>query len=61
MCKYGTKADLEKATAVDTSKFVKKTDLTNSKSDVDKLDIDKLKDVPSDFSNLKSKKDKLDI
>ena len=35
----------------------KKTDLANSKFDVDKLDINKLKNVPSGLSNLKSKID----
>ena len=38
----------------------KKTHWTSLKSDVDELDIDKLKDIPSDLSNLKSKVDKLD-
>ena len=37
------------------SSFAKKTDLANLKSDVDKLDIDRLKNIPSDLSNLKSK------
>ena len=40
---------------VDTSDFAKKTDSANLKSVVDKLDIDKLKNVPSNLSNLKSK------
>ena len=31
------------------------------KSDVDKLDIDKLKNAPSNLSNPKSKADKLDV
>ena len=38
-----------------------KNDLTNVKSDVDKLDFDKLKIVPSNLINLKSKVDKLDV
>ena len=38
---YVTKSDLENATGVDTSDFVKKVDLASLKSDVDKLDIDK--------------------
>ena len=46
---------------VDTSDFAKKTALANLKSDVDKLDIDKLKNVPSNLSNLKSKVDKVDV
>ena len=49
------------ATGVDTSKFAKKVDLASLKSNVDKLDIDKLKNEPTDLSNLKSKVDKLDI
>ena len=52
---------MKNATGADTSDFTKKTDLANLKSDVDKLDIDKLKNVPSNLSNLKSKIDKLDI
>ena len=43
------------------SKFTKKVDLANLKSDVDKLDIHILKNVPSNLSNLKSKVDKLDV
>ena len=41
--------------------LLKKTDLANLKSDVDKLDIDKLKNVPTNLSNLKSKVDQLDV
>ena len=51
---YGTKADLvQNATGVDTSVFTKKADLTNLKSDGDKLDIDKFKNVPSGLNSLK--------
>ena len=58
-----TKADLKIATPVDTSKFAKKVDLANIKSDVDKLDIGKLilKNIPSNLSNLKSQVDKSDV
>ena len=42
---YATKADLKNATGVDTSKFAKNFDLANLKSDVDKLDIEKLKNL----------------
>ena len=38
-----------------------KADLTNLNLDVDKLDINKLKNVPSDLNSLKSKVDKLDL
>ena len=46
---------------VDTSNFAKKVDLANLKYNVDKLDLDKIKNVPTNLSNLKSKVDKLDI
>ena len=52
---------LKNATGVEKSNFAEKTDLAHLKSDVDKLDIDKFKIVPSNLSNLKSKVDKLDI
>ena len=61
MSNYATKADWKNATGVDTSKFAKKVDLTSLKSNVDKLDVDKLKHVASALSCLKSKADKLDI
>ena len=56
-----SKSDLKNTTGADTSDFLKKADLASLKSDVDKLDIDKLKNVPSDLSSLKSKVDKLDV
>ena len=59
LCKK--KSDLKDATGVDLSKFAKKVDLAILKSNVDKLDIDKLKNVPTNLSNLKSKVDKLDV
>ena len=58
---YATKAVLKNGTVIDTSKFAKKLDLANLKSDVDKLDIDKLKNVPTNLRNLRSKVDKLDV
>ena len=58
---YSTKADLKKATGVDTSSIAKKTDLVILNSDVDKLSIDKLKNIPNGLSSLKSKVDKLDV
>ena len=39
---YATKTDLKSVTNVDTSSFVLKTNLTSLKTEVDKLDIDKL-------------------
>ena len=61
MCNYATKIDLKNAAVVDTLKLAKKVDLANLKSDVDELDIDKLKNVPTNFSNSKIKVNKLDV
>ena len=58
---YATKADLKNATGADTSKFAKKDDLASIKSDVDELDINKLKNIPTNLRNLKSKVEKLDL
>ena len=44
---YATKGDLKNATGIDKLDFAKKTDFANLKSNVDKLDIDKLKNVQS--------------
>ena len=52
------KKDSKNATVIDTSDFAKKTYLANLKSDVDKLDIDKFKNVTNGLSSLKSKSDK---
>ena len=48
---------------LDLSNHATKADLKNAslKSNVDKSDIDKLKNALSTFSNLKSKVDKLDV
>ena len=58
---YETKSDLKNVAGVDASKFAKKVDQAGLKPNVDKLDIDKLKNVPTNLSNLKSKKDKLHV
>ena len=49
---YATKANIKNITHVDTSSFALKTNLANLKSEVDKLDVDKLKFVPTDLSKL---------
>ena len=46
---------------VDTSSIALKSNLASLKTEVDKLDIDKLKSLSTNLSNLKSKVDKLDI
>ena len=43
------------------NQITKKVDLANLKSNADKLDIDKLKNVPTYLSTLKSKVDQLGI
>ena len=58
---YVTKADLKNATGADRTDFAKKTDLASLKSDLDKLDIDKLENVQDHLINLNSKVDKLDF
>ena len=49
---YATKTDLKNVSHVDTSSFALKTNLANLKTEVDKLDIDKLVLVPVDLSKL---------
>ena len=39
--------------------LLKKTYLANLKSDIDNLNIDKLKNIPTNLNNLKSKADRL--
>ena len=58
---YSTKADLKNAPSVDTSKVAKKIDLASLKSNVGKSNIDKLKNVPTNLSNLESKVGILDV
>ena len=49
---YATKADIKNITHVDTLSSALKTNLANLKTEVDKLDIDKLVAVPVDLSKL---------
>ena len=49
---YATKVDIENITHIDTSSFELKTNLASLKTEVDKLDIDKLVPVPTDLSKL---------
>ena len=52
LANYATKDDVKNITHVDTSSYATKTNLTALKSEVDKLDVDKLKTVPNDLSKL---------
>ena len=49
---YATKTNIKNISHVDTSSFALKTNLANLKTEVDKLDIDKLVPVPADLSKL---------
>ena len=49
---YATKTDLKNVTHVDISIFALKTNLASLKTEVDKLDIDKLAPVSVDLSKL---------
>ena len=49
---YATKTDIKNIWHVDTSSFALKTNLASLKTEVDKLDIDKLVPVPVDLSKL---------
>ena len=52
ICLLCNNTDLKNATGVDASKFAEKDDLADLNSEIDKLDIDKLKDVTNGLSNL---------
>ena len=56
-----TKADLKDAAGVDTSDLANKTDLANLKSDVNRLDIDIWKNIPSNLCNFNSNVDNLGV
>ena len=52
MVNYATKDDVKNITQVDVSSYATKTNLAALKSEVDKIDTDKLKTVPTDLSRL---------
>ena len=49
---YTTKNDLKNITHVDVSSFASKTNLAALKTEVDKIDVDKLKTTPTDLAKL---------
>ena len=49
---YATKADLKNTTHVDVRNFASKTNLAALKTEVDKIDTDKLKTAPTDLAKL---------
>ena len=52
LANYATKTDLNNITHVDTSSFASKTNLAALKTEVDKIDVDKLKTTPIDLDKL---------
>ena len=52
MSNYAKEADFKNASGVNISDYVKKTDLANLKSDVDKLDVANLETTPVDLRKL---------
>ena len=51
---YATKVDIKNISHVDTSRFALKSNLASIKTEVDKLDIDKLAPVPVGLSKLRN-------
>ena len=49
---YTTKTDLKHITHTDVSSFASKTNLAALKTEIDKIDVDKLKTVPNDLAKL---------
>ena len=47
---YATKTDLKIATGIDISSFAEKVDLASLESNLGKLDISKLKNVPTNLN-----------
>ena len=52
LANYATKTDLNNITHVDVSNFTSKTNLAALKTEVDKIDADKLKTAPTDLPKL---------
>ena len=52
LANYATKDDVKNITHVDVCSYATKTNLAALKSEVDKVDVDKLKTVPTDLSKL---------
>ena len=52
LANYATKDDVKNITRVDVSSFASKTNLAALKTEVDKIDADKLKTTPTDLAKL---------
>ena len=53
---YATKDDVKNITHVDVRSFASKTNLAALKTEVDKIDVDKLKTTPADLAKLSNVK-----
>ena len=49
---YATKDDVKNITHVDVSSYATKTNLSALKTEIDKIDVDKLKILPDDLAKL---------
>ena len=52
LANYATKDDVKNITHIDVSSFASKTNLATLKTEVDKIDVDKLKTTPTDLAKL---------
>ena len=58
---YATKKELDRAIGIDTSDLAAKKEFVGLKTDVDKLDINKLANVPISLNNSKTEVDDSDV
>ena len=58
---YATKKELNNPTSIDTANLSAKSDFIALKAEIDKLEINKLVNVPTNLNNLKAKVDDLDV
>ena len=61
MPNFATKKELEHATGIDTSNLAAKKYFIALKAEVDKLDINKVTNVPTSLNNLETIVDDLDV
>ena len=52
LANYATKDDVKNITHVDVSSFASKTNLAALKTEIDQIDVDKLKTAPADLTKL---------
>ena len=61
MLNYISKKEIEYATGVDTSDLAAKKDFIALEAEVDKLETNKLVNIPTSLNNSKTKVDELDV